>query len=158
MLVYIWHFPSLYLLALRLNTIHYLEHLSFIIAGTLFWLPIIEPVPGLTKMRPLTKLGYLALGQIGTVPLVATLLWSPTLLYPVYALKPSLWGLSQVSDQQWAGIVMMIVDMVVALTAVCWITLKALTVAEWQDKRPRPLRASPPPLDGYAPTSDSVLP
>ena len=158
MLVYIWHLPSLYLLALRLNTLHRLEHLSFIMAGTLFWLPIIEPVPGLTKMRPLTKLGYLALGQIGTVPLVATLLWSPTLLYPVYALKPSWWGLSHVADQQWAGIVMMVIDMVVALTAVCWITFKALTVAEWQDKRPRPLRASPSPPDGYAPTSDSVLP
>ena len=109
-------------------------------------------------MRPLTKLGYLALGQIGTVPLVATLLWSPALLYSTYGLNASLWGLSHISDQHCAGIVMMVVDMVVALTAVCWITLKALTVAEWQDKRPRPLHTSPPSPDGYAPTSDSVLP
>ncbi len=94
-------------------------------------------------MRPLAKLGYLALGQLGTVPLVAALFWSPTLLYPYYASKLPLWGISHLSDQQWAGLVMMIVDMLAALTAVCWITLKALAWAEWQDNRPRPLHVSP---------------
>ncbi|TMC80476.1 MAG: cytochrome c oxidase assembly protein [Chloroflexi bacterium] len=121
----------------------FMDHLSFVTAGLLFWLPIIEPVPGLTKMRPLAKLAYLALGQLGTVPLVAALFWSPTLLYPYYASKLPLWGISHLSDQQWAGLVMMIVDMLAALTAVCWITLKALAWAEWQDNRPRPLHVSP---------------
>jgi len=141
--LYTWHLPSLYLLALQSDAIHRVEHLSFVTAGLLFWLPIIEPVPGLTKMRPLAKLGYLALGQLGTVPLVAALFWSPTLLYSYYASKLPLWGISHISDQQWAGLVMMIIDMLAALTAVCWITLKALAWAEWQDNRPRPLHVSP---------------
>ncbi len=49
--VYIWHVPSLYTLALQFQSLHVVEHLSFVVAGTLFWLPIIEPVPGLTRMR-----------------------------------------------------------------------------------------------------------
>jgi cytochrome c oxidase assembly factor CtaG len=145
--IYTWHLPLFYLLALRSDLIHRVEHFSFITAGLLFWLPIIEPVPGLTKMRPLAKLGYLALGQIGTAPLAAIFLWSPTLLYPYYASKIPLWGISHLSDQQWAGMVMMIVDMLAALTAAGWIALKALAWAEWQDQRPRPLHVSPPSPD-----------
>ena len=53
-----------------------------------------------------------------------------------------MWGISHISDQQWAGMVMIIVDMLAALTAACWIALKALAWAEWQDQRPRPLHVS----------------
>jgi putative membrane protein len=141
--VYIWHVPSLYTLALQFQSLHVVEHLSFVVAGTLFWLPIIEPVPGLTRMRPVAKLVYIALGQLGTIPLVVTLLWSPSLIYSYYAWRSPLWNLSHAEDQQLAAIVMMVIDMLVALTALAWITLQALAVAEWQDKRPRPAQRTP---------------
>lgn len=143
-LLYIWHLPSLYMLALNSPPVHIAEHLIFITAGMLFWLPIIEPVPGLVKMQPLAKLVYLAIGQVGTVPLVATLLWSPGLLYPYYGFRPPLWGIAHSFDQQLAGILMMTIDMLVALTATSWIVVKAVVFAEWQNERYRSLRVIEP--------------
>ncbi|MDQ6691601.1 MAG: cytochrome c oxidase assembly protein, partial [Candidatus Dormibacteraeota bacterium] len=37
----VWHVPALYDLTLRSEAIHVVEHLSFIVAGTLFWWPVI---------------------------------------------------------------------------------------------------------------------
>jgi putative membrane protein len=140
---YIWHLPSLYMLALESPSVHIAEHLSFVTAGMLFWLPIIEPVPGLVKMRSLAKLAYLAMGQIGTIPLVAILIWSPALIYPFYAFQSTPWNIPHMFDQQLAGILMMTIDMLVALTAAGWIVLKALAFSEWQHERYRSLHTPP---------------
>jgi len=138
LLLYAWHLPALYLLALRSSSIHILEHLCFVVAGTLFWQQIIEPVPGLVKMQPGAKIIYLAVGQIGLIPLVVVLVWSPSVLYSYYTGRTWQWGITALVDQHVAGLLMMGSEMLVALTAVGWITLKALAFVRWQEERPRP--------------------
>ena len=123
--LYAWHLPALYQSALRNEPVHVAQHLFFVNAGLLFWLPVIEPVPALSRMRPIAKLGYLAAGQVGTALLAAALLWGPE-LYPFYDPLETLWGLSRETDQRLAGLVMMVVDMVVALTVAGWIVLRTL--------------------------------
>ncbi len=123
--LYVWHLPALYQSALRNEGVHVAQHLFFVNAGLLFWLPVIEPVPALARMRPLAKLGYLAAGQVGTALLAAALVWGPE-LYHFYDPLDTLWGLSHAADQRLAGLVMMVVDMLVALTAARWIVLGAL--------------------------------
>jgi cytochrome c oxidase assembly factor CtaG len=122
--LYVWHLPALYQSALRNEGVHVAQHLFFVNAGLLFWLPVIEPVPALARMRPLAKLGYLAAGQVGTALLAAALVWGPE-LYHFYDPLDTLWGLSHAADQRLAGLVMMVVDMLVALTAAGWIVLGA---------------------------------
>jgi cytochrome c oxidase assembly factor CtaG len=123
--LYAWHLPTLYQSALRNESVHVAQHLFFVNAGLAFWLPVIEPVPALARMRPLAKLGYLAVGQAGTALLAAALLWGPD-LYPFYGSLDTLWGLSREADQRLAGLVMMVVDMLVALTLAGWVIFGAL--------------------------------
>src|SRR2546429_9579448 len=52
------------------------------------------------------KTGLPGVGTDRDGPLAAIFLWSPTLLYPYYASKIPLWSISHISDQQWAGMVM----------------------------------------------------
>ena len=131
---------------------HIVEHVSLLLAGTVFWLPIIEPVPVLTKMRLMAKLRYLALGQAGGIPLVVVLLWSPSLIYSYYAWPSALWHLSATNDQHAAAIVMMGVEMLVALTAAVWVMLRVLAFAAWQQERHRLLSEKT-----YAPFSQDTL-
>jgi cytochrome c oxidase assembly factor CtaG len=136
-ILYAWHLPALYQSALRNETVHVAQHLFFVNAGLLFWLPVIEPVPVPSRMKPLAKLGYLAAGQVGTALLAAALIWGPE-LYPFYDSLDTLWGLSREADQRLAGLVMMVVDMLVALTVAGWIVSKWLVEAERRGRRLSP--------------------
>jgi len=137
MVLYAWHLPVLYHWVLRNETLHVAQHLFFVNAGLLFWLPVIEPVPALVRMKPLAKLGYLAAGQVGTALLAAALLWGPQ-LYPFYDSPDALWGISREADQRLAGLVMMVVDMLVALTFAGWIVLNAMVEAGRRGRRLSP--------------------
>ena len=127
--LYAWHLPALYEWALRNETVHVVEHLFFVNVGILFWLPVIEPVPALVRMKPSAKLAYLAAGQVGTALLAAALIWGP-LLYPFYDASQSLWGLSAAVDQRIAGLTMVVVDMLAALSVAGWVVFRWLATAE----------------------------
>ncbi|MBA2357773.1 MAG: cytochrome c oxidase assembly protein [Actinobacteria bacterium] len=103
-----WHVPEAYELALRHGAVHQLEHLSFALAGTLVWLQLVDPARRgeLTAAR---RVGFalcvFAAGQV----LADVLIFSFGDLYPVYAAQDErLFGLSVHSDQQLAGAVMMV--------------------------------------------------
>jgi cytochrome c oxidase assembly factor CtaG len=142
--LYAWHVPALYELALRNEMVHVVEHLFFVNVGLLFWLPVIQPVPALVRMNPPAKLAYLAVGQVGTAYLAAALIWGP-LLYPFYDASRALWGLSAAADQRIAGLTMMVVDMLVVLSAVGWIVSRALATAERREHRERASSSKPSP-------------
>jgi putative membrane protein len=102
-----WHVPGAYDYALAHQSVHDLEHVSFLIVGILVWVLLIEPFPhprhGL-RMRMLVALSLFALGTV----LADTLILTPHTLYHPYAVQPDrLWGLSSLTDQRLAGAVMM---------------------------------------------------
>jgi putative membrane protein len=93
----IWHVPYLYDLALRHDSVHYLEHACWVVAGLLVWTLLIDP----GGHRRLTVGGRIALaaamfacGQV----LTDVLVFSFHPLYPAYP-RPT--------DQKIAGVVMM---------------------------------------------------
>ena len=96
-----WHVPAAYDYALRDQTVHDLEHVSFMLAGVLVWMQIVDPA----RRRHLSisqRIGYmLALSGGGAV--LAALLVFARPLYPAYA---GSFGLTAQEDQQLAGIVM----------------------------------------------------
>jgi cytochrome c oxidase assembly factor CtaG len=101
-----WHVPAAYDYTLRHQTVHHLEHLSFILAGLLVWMQIIDPA----RRRALglaQRLGYmLALSSAGAL-LAAVLILASAPLYPAYAGGGArLLGISPLRDQQLAGIAM----------------------------------------------------
>ena len=100
----IWHIPYVYDLALAHQRLHDFEHLCWTFTGVLVWTLLIDP----GSHRRLSVGGRVALaaamfaaGQILTDVLVFTF----TPLYPAYH---GAYGISAVTDQQLAGIVMMV--------------------------------------------------
>jgi cytochrome c oxidase assembly factor CtaG len=103
----VWHVPSIYDYAAAHPVVHDLQHLSFVVAGTLAWVQLVDPARHGRLRRPqriFFALAMLALAH----PLVDVLLFSSSPRYPRYAAQPDrLFGLSPLTDQRLAGVVMM---------------------------------------------------
>jgi cytochrome c oxidase assembly factor CtaG len=103
-----WHVPRLYEAALHHRPEHDLMHLSFVVGGLLVWTQIVDP----SRHHRLTlgeRLAYTALvlwtGQI----MAYVILFDPVPLFPTYVDQPvRLLGLSPLTDQKLAGVVMMV--------------------------------------------------
>lgn len=103
-----WHVPRLYEAALHHRYWHDLMHVSFVFGGLLVWTQIIDP----SRHHRLTlseRLGYTALvfwtGQI----MAYVILFDFRPLFSTYVDQPvRLLGLSPLTDQKLAGLVMMV--------------------------------------------------
>jgi putative membrane protein len=103
-----WHAPSAYDYAAAHPVVHDLEHLSFVIAGLLAWTQLVDPARHGALRRPQRVFFALAMLAL-TQPLVDALLFSSSAAYPRYAEQPDrLFGLSPLTDQRLAGVVMMV--------------------------------------------------
>jgi putative membrane protein len=99
-----WHAPSAYDYAAAHPVVHDLEHLSFVAGGTLAWTQLVDPARHGRLRRPqrvFFALGMLALAQ----PLIDALLFTSA---PAYARYRGADGLSALTDQRLAGVVMMV--------------------------------------------------
>jgi cytochrome c oxidase assembly factor CtaG len=101
----VWHVPAAFELALRSEPVHAAEHVSFGVAGVLVWMQLVGP-PG---RRVLGVGGRLALA--GAVFACGQIL-SDVLLLSGIAVYPSYAGDGALRDQQLAGLVMMVEQLV----------------------------------------------
>jgi putative membrane protein len=111
-----WHVPAAYDYAASHQTVHELEHASFLVAGFLVWTLLVDPARTgrLSAGRRLALAG--ALLGLGTV-IADVLLFSPSALYPAYAGQADrFFGLSPLRDQQLAGLVMIVEQLLVVGT------------------------------------------
>ncbi len=122
--LYVWHLPVLYDLAIRHDLVHALEHASFLWFGTLLWLGLIGPLP-----KPAWFGGWGRLGYVFSVRLLGgilgnVLIWTQTVIYPVYRSSDAARGLSPVSDQNIAGGAMMIEQIILTIVLLGWLFLR----------------------------------
>jgi cytochrome c oxidase assembly factor CtaG len=99
----VWHLPSLYDLTLRNNTVHYLEHVSFVALGVLFWAQVIDSSPFASRLGDFERALYATAGAAASWLLAVVLAVAPRPLYPAYTGHH---GLTALSDQQLASGVM----------------------------------------------------
>lgn len=102
----VWHFPAFYQAALDNQNVHIFEHLCFMVTAVLNWWPVISPSKLLPRLPAPVQLLYLFLEGIPCTVLGAVIIFQPTILYPAYVTAPSLLGLSPMTDQQIAGLIM----------------------------------------------------
>jgi putative membrane protein len=134
--IYAWHVPAAYDYALSHQTVHDLEHASFVTVGFLVWTQLIDPARR-RRLSTAQRLAFAgALFVLGQLLSDALFLAGP--LYPAYAAQPQrLFGLSPSADQQFAGLVMM-VEQTVALGLFAVLLLRsALTLRPWRRPAPR---------------------
>jgi len=104
--VWLWHAPPLYDATLVNQTLHILEHISFVLFGLLYWWPMFSPVKeGLPRLSTGGQVLYLFFGSMPMVLLGAGLTFAPP-LYAPYLYAPRVWGLSPATDQQLGGLLM----------------------------------------------------
>jgi cytochrome c oxidase assembly factor CtaG len=102
----IWHIPAAYDAAARSQLVHDLEHASFVIAGFLVWTLLIDPAGHHRASRGRRLAMIAALFAMGTI-IADVLIFSLRPLYPAYADQAHrVFGLSPLHDQQLAGVVM----------------------------------------------------
>jgi putative membrane protein len=104
----VWHVPWLYDLTLRSTPIHYLEHVTFLLFGLFFWIPVLDSRPLHTRLGQFQRAVYVTAGAAVGWLLAVVLAFAPTPLYGAYAaLANRLGGLSALGDQQLAAGVML---------------------------------------------------
>jgi cytochrome c oxidase assembly factor CtaG len=116
--LYVWHIPALYDAAVENEAIHSLEHLSFLVAATIFWWPAINPIVDKRRLSAPGIMLYIFASAVANTVLGIILTFAPAVIYPVYlypddsfgilAMIRTGWGLDPLSDQQLGGLLMWI--------------------------------------------------
>jgi len=101
-----WHLPTTFQLALRSDGWHVVEHLCFFIAALMFWYPVVQPWPSVSRWPRWAMLPYLLLADGQNTILSALFIFSGRLLYPYYATVPPIAGFTPMNDQIVAGAIM----------------------------------------------------
>lgn len=104
--IWFWHVPGIYDATLRVESLHYLQHATILVTALLFWWPVAQPT-GACRLPPGVAMLYLTAGMVVQHKLLGTFLtFARQPLYPYYTQVPRLWGVSPLSDQQTAGLIM----------------------------------------------------
>jgi len=104
-----WHVPAIYDAALtRQSSLLHLEHVTYFVAGALMWWPVVHG-----RYSDGVKALYLFAAFVLAAPLGLLLALLPHPVYDFYKDAPQLWGLSDLADQEIAGVTMAVEQAIV---------------------------------------------
>ncbi|HEX6229220.1 MAG TPA: cytochrome c oxidase assembly protein [Solirubrobacterales bacterium] len=118
--LFLWHLPALYQDAYGTAPVHALEHGSFLLFGALMWMPVFGPLPKPDWFGAVWKVGYVVGVRFTGAILGNVLMWSGTVLYPIYEPGERYWGISPLADQSTAGALMMVEGTFLVLGVLAW--------------------------------------
>src|SRR5262245_23062016 len=101
-----WHVPAAFTLGMQSRAWHAIEHASFLGTGFLFWWPVLQPWPSVSRRPDWSIVLYLFLATLPCDVLSAFLVFSERVAYPVYLSTSGQSRLSVLADQQFAGALM----------------------------------------------------
>jgi putative membrane protein len=110
-----WHIPHFYDLTIQNDTVHIIEHLSFLVLYTIFWWPALSPLKE-SRLSPMASVVYLFAGMAVNAILGIVITFAPAGFYSAY-LHPAdpfgwlstirnQWGITPHLDQEIGGIIM----------------------------------------------------
>jgi putative membrane protein len=107
-MIVVLHWPALMNETLESPPVHFGVHLGVLLTALMMWWPVIDPLPELSRLSEPAKMFYLFLQSIiPTVP-ASFLTFANNPIYTFYESVPRLWGISVVTDQMIAGLIMKI--------------------------------------------------
>jgi putative membrane protein len=122
-----WHIPAAFTFAMQSHVWHAIELASFLVAGLLFWLPVVQTRPDPSTSSGWSIVVYLFLATLPCDILSAFLVFSERAAYPIYLSTPRLSSLSVLDDQQLAGALMWTVVTIVYLMAAAILSARLLS-------------------------------
>lgn len=100
------HWPEAVTVMLTNASAHFGVHTLLFAAAFLMWMPVLSPTVAIPKLgRPMQMLYLFLQSLLPTIP-ASFLTFSSEAMYPIYGDAALAWGLSPVTDQTIAGIVM----------------------------------------------------
>src|SRR5215210_1690339 len=119
---FVWHVPAIYDFALRRpDSLLHVEHLTYFLAGLLMWWPVVHG-----RYSDGLKALYLFAGFVLASPLGLLLALLPRPIYDFYKDAPQLRGLSDLTDQQIAGVTMAVEQAIVFFVVFAWFFMRFL--------------------------------
>lgn len=103
--LWVWHIPQLYDMAVRNETIHFTEHASFLVTALAFWASVIRLRPTDHGANGARIFAVVAMALQGSL-LGALITFATVPLYDVYRNAAAPLGLTPLADQQMAGVIM----------------------------------------------------
>ncbi|HEY4313484.1 MAG TPA: cytochrome c oxidase assembly protein [Pirellulales bacterium] len=125
-MLWIWHIPVMYELALGSEFWHIAEHACFFVSAMLFWWPVVQPWPSRPLWPRAAMLPYLFLAAMPATVLCAFLTFADHVVYPRYDAVPRVGGLSALTDQAVAGALMWVLGTLAYLVPLAWIATQLL--------------------------------
>ena len=106
-MLWAWHLvPGWYDAALRDELLHDVQHLSYAVAGVLFWWGVIDPAPLRSRMSYPLRMVYLLVGGTPKHFLAALITFAGDPLYDIYSEVAPIVALTLKDDQSIGGLIM----------------------------------------------------
>ena len=133
--MWIWHIPALYDAALEHSVVHVLEHITFAIAGGLYWWHLLSPIRSRKRLGGMGPVVYMVSTKLLVGLLGVGLAFAPEAIYDFYERQPGFWGLSPDGDQQVGGLIMATEQSIVMGIALAYLFVRMLAEADRQNER-----------------------
>ncbi len=133
--IWAWHVPAAYDVALRHPLVHVLEHVTFVLAGSLYWWHLLSPIRARLRLGGLGPVAYMGTTKLFVGALGMGLAFAPSALYPYYVHHPRVWDLSAHDDQSIAGLIMAVEQSLVMGVALVLLFVRALAESEREQQR-----------------------
>ena len=135
LLLYGWHFAVLFEAAVRYPLVHGLQHMSFVAIGVLVWWSALEPKR--RRLRgALWKVPYIIGARMAGMLLGMSFVLIRVPIYTgVYGFGDRGHGFSALGDQQTAGAMMVSLDLLIMVFALCFFFYRAAQDADREERR-----------------------
>lgn len=104
--LYFWHIPYMYDLALREHNWHVVEHLGFMSTSVIAWFGLLCSAPSLPKPHRFAQMFYLFAMTLPMKLLGAIITLADEPIYEGYLEAPRIWGITPMLDQSYGGLLM----------------------------------------------------
>jgi putative membrane protein len=131
------HLPPTIDLQLRLGWFHLFMHVALVGSAMLMWWPVLSQVAALPPISYPLQMGYLFLQSLLPSVMAAFITFSDRVVYPAYAAAPRIWGLSPISDQQIAGLIMKLLGSLILWSFIAVVFFKWYGREEMEARGPR---------------------
>jgi len=133
--MWIWHVPALHDAALEHSVVHVLEHVTFGLAGGLYWWHLLSPIRSRKRLGGMGPVAYMVATKLLVGLLGVGLAFAPDAIYDFYERQPGYWGLSPGTDQAIGGLIMATEQSIVMGIALAYLFVRALEESNRQNER-----------------------
>jgi putative membrane protein len=133
--IWLWHIPAAYDVALRHPVVHVLEHVTFLLAGSLYWWHLLSPIRARLRLGGMGPIAYMGSTKLFVGALGMGLAFAPSALYSYYVHHGRVWGISAHDDQSIAGFIMAVEQSLVMGVALVVLFVRALVESEREQQR-----------------------